>query len=107
MTAALSTPNVQVSEQSIGSLHGRLVKVTFAGSDYVSNGIDLSTRVNSGDVIGAVVLSLTGALQFTSIAVFDPVTKKLILQKGTAGANAEVANGAGEAGTVTLLILTA
>lgn len=107
MTAALSTPKPQVAEQSIGSFHGRFVTVTFAGSDYVSGGIDLSTYVNSGDVLGAVVVGQTGALEFTSVPVFDPSSKKLILMKGTAGANAEVANGAGEAGTVTLLILTA
>lgn len=106
MTAALSHPYPQVAEQSIGSLHGRIVKVTFAGSDYVTGGIDLSTYTNSGTVVGAVVLALTGALQYTSIPVFDPSTKKLILQKGTAGANAELGDGAGDAGTVTLLIFT-
>lgn len=107
MTAALSTPYPQIAEQSIGSFHGRFVTVTFAGSDYVSGGIDLSTYVNSGSVVGALVVGVTGALEFTSTPQFDPSSKKLILVKGTSGADAEVGDGAGEAGTVTLLLLTA
>ncbi len=106
MAATVSYPDSQEAYQSIGSLRGTLVRVTLATNDYVTNGIDVSSKLASGRVIGAIVLNSTGTGSLTQVPTFNATNKKLVLLKGTAGVNAEVSNGTSDSQVVDLLVLT-
>lgn len=107
MTAALTIPNEQIAYQFLGNLRGAIITVTLAANDYVTGGIDLSTVLpSSGPLHGAIVLESSGAGGLTQIPVIDRANKKLVLLKGTAGANAEVSNGSSDAQVVRILALT-
>lgn len=106
MAATLSSPVPQAAEQSIGSFHATLIRVTLAVNDYVTGGIDLSAKVPSGTVLGAEIINSTGAGALTQIPSFNATSKKLVLIKGTAGVNAEVSNGSSDAMVVDLFVYT-
>lgn len=107
MAATVTYPNPQETYQSIGSLKATLVRVTLATNDYVTDGIDVSSLVPSGTVLGAIVINSTGAGAVVQIPVFDVPTKKLLLMIGAAGVNVQAANGSSTAQVVDLLVLTA
>lgn len=107
MAATVSYPFPQEAQQSIGSFHATLIRVTLATNDYVTGGIDVSSYLPSGDVLGADVIGSTGTGAVTQIPSFDVTNKKLQLIQGTAGANAEVTNGTSDAQVVTLFVYTA
>ncbi len=105
MAATLSTPNVQVAEQAFGSLHGRIVRVTWATNGYATNGADLSTYIR-GSLIGAVIIGNTGAGALVQIPQFDYATKKLTLLFTDGTTIVEVTNGTSTAQVVDVLLLT-
>jgi hypothetical protein len=107
MAATVTYPFPQLAQESIGSLHGSLIRVTLATNDYVTNGIDCSSLIPSGDVIGADVLNSTGVGSLTQVPTFNATNKKLVLLKGTAGVNAEVSNGSSDAQVVDIMVYTA
>jgi hypothetical protein len=107
MAATVTTPAPQTSQQSIGSLHGTVIRVTLATNDYVTGGIDLSSLIPSGSLIGGIILQSTGAGAVVQIPVFDVATKKLLLMIGAAGVNVQAANGSSTAQVVDILVLTA
>ncbi len=107
MAAVVSIPFPQVEYQALGSLRGTLIRVTLATNDYVTNGIDVSGSLPSGDVVGAIVLNSTGTGSLTQVPSFNATNKKLVLTIGAAGVNTEAANGSSDAQVVTILVLTA
>lgn len=107
MAATVTYPFPQEAQQSIGSFHATLIRVTLATNDYVTGGIDVSSKLPSGDVLGADIINVTGTGALTQVASFNATTKKLVLLKGTAGVNAEVSNGSSDAQVVTLFVYTA
>ncbi len=106
MAATVTVPNPQVSEQSLGSLHGKIVRVTLATNDYVTDGISVSSFV-TGTLVGGIILNSTGAGAVVQTPVFDVPTKKLLLMIGAAGVNVQAANGSSTAQVVDILLLTA
>ncbi len=105
MAATVTIPNEQIANQALGNLRAVLIDVTLATNDYVTNGIDVTSVLGAGQVVGAIVLSSTGVGSLTQIPNFNVTNKKLVLVKGAAGANAEVSNGTSDAQVVRILVL--
>lgn len=89
---------------NIAAAWATIVNVTLATNDYLTGGVDLSTFLPGSTLIGGTVLGSTGAGALTQIPVVNPTTKKLVLLKGTAGANAEVTNATSDAQVVKLIL---
>lgn len=109
MAASLTVPFSQELNQVFGQLRATIFDVVLATNDYVTNGIDLSSFLPSGDFVGAVILGTTGA--GAGVGALRPhiniTTKKLMLFEGAAGDDAEEGNGASDAVTVRVLAFTA
>lgn len=106
MTASLAYDSTNPRSFNVaGNVRQTFITITLATNDYVTGGIDFSSYV-PGTFLGAHVVANTGAGSLTQIPAVDRTNKKLVLVKGTAGANAEVSNGSSDAQVVSLILLS-